>query len=351
MQQGQAALGPRHILVTGGAGFVGARVARRAVEAGHRVTVIDSVGETASLSAIWDLEEAPGWRLVPADLSGAGTLRDVLREAPPDAVVHLAAETRGDRLRHDPAGAEGANLVGTLALFHALRDHAPAARAITLSDAAIHGPQVGPGRIDAATAPDPRDAPMAGLAARDQLAAGWRAEGLAVSTLVAPALFGPHQRPDAALPALVRAALDDGPIPVPARSAALRDWLHVDDAAEACLAALDVIPGRYALAPTGSLADADMARGLGRLVSLRRPGLAPPLERMTDVPAPWGPVPPRMDGEAFAAASGWSPRIGFDAGLGATLDWYLGNEGWWRPALRRTEPPGRALRFGREDAA
>ncbi|NJQ14056.1 dTDP-glucose 4,6-dehydratase [Streptomyces bohaiensis] len=321
------------VLVTGGAGFVGSHYVRTLLAGGYpgyesaEVTVLDKLSYAGNAENI-PLSH-PRLRLVRGDICDAALLREVLPGH--DAVVHFAAESHVDRSLDDPGVFTRTNVLGTQTLLDAcLRAAVP--RMVHISTDEVYG-SITEGSWTERSPLEPNSPYAASKAASDlAVRAYWRTFGLNVSITRSSNTYGPHQHPEKLIPHFTTRLLDGEPVPLYGTGRNVRDWVHVDDHARAVQTVL-----------TGGAAGEVYHVGGGneltnlaitdRLLALC--GADPALVRH---------VADRkghdqrysLDCTKIRDELGFTPRVGFDDGLAATVDWYRHHRGWWQRAQQRT---------------
>ena len=240
--------GTARVLVTGGAGFIGGAVVRRLLaDTTAQVFNLDKLGYASDLRSIEALPEASGRHtLLRVDLTDAEATAAALRQADPDLVMHLAAESHVDRSIDGPAAFIDSNVSGTFNLLQAVRAHweqLPAERRERfrfhhISTDEVFG-SLGPtGRFSETTPYDPRSPYSASKAASDHLVSAWHhTYGLPVVLTNCSNNYGPWQFPEKLIPVVILKAVAGEPIPLYGDGANVRDWLYVEDHVEALLLA------------------------------------------------------------------------------------------------------------------
>jgi dTDP-glucose 4,6-dehydratase len=347
-----------HILLTGGLGFIGSAVIRHLIRTtGHVVVNVDKETYAASHAA---LEEARGHRRhihVNADICDAEAMRGLFAEWRPEVVMHLAAESHVDRSIDGPAEFIRTNVVGTQVLLEAARAHWAAldgaARAAFrfhhVSTDEVFG-ALGPGDrpFDETTPYDPRSPYSASKAASDHLVRAWHhTYGLPAFVSNTTNNYGPWQFPEKLIPLVALNALEGKALPVYGDGSNVRDWIHVDDHAEAlCLAALQAgRPGEtYCIGPRQERSNLQVVKAICATLDRLRPDPAGPRERLITFveDRPGHDFRYAMDPARAEAALGWRARHDFESGLEQTLGWYLANEAWWKP-IREKRYAGQRL--------
>lgn len=340
------------MVVTGGAGFIGATLVKRQVAAGRDVVTVDKLTYAGRIEALDEVVDAANHRFVQADIADAARLRAIIGECAPDIVFHLAAESHVDRSIDDPAAFVSTNIVGTYVLLEAALDYwkgLPAHdrerfRFVHVSSDEVFGAlEDDDAAFDAASPYRPNSPYAASKAASDHLARAWhRSYGLPVIVTNCSNAYGPYQHSEKLIPTVIRHALNDSPIPVYGSGRQSRDWIHVDDV----VAGLDAaarrgLPGESYLFGAGNrIRNIDLVDRLCALLDRRRDrqGSHAELVRfVTDRPGHDHRY--AVDPTATEAALGWTAQVPLETGLAATVDWYLSEPAW-------LEPPSRLGRLG-----
>ena len=321
--------GFKHLLVTGGAGFIGSCFVRDVLARrdGTRITVLDKLtyaGNEANLAPVRaDAEQAARLRFVRGDIADAAAVRPLVADA--DAVVNFAAESHVDRSILAPEAFLQTGVIGVHVLLEAIRAQARPIRFLQVSTDEVYG-SVEKGHSREGDALAPRSPYAAAKAAGEQLARSWFVTyGTDVVVTRGSNTYGPYQHPEKLIPLFVTNAIDDQPLPLYGDGQQRRDWLHVSDHAAAIEHVLRHgeagetynIPGEL------ELPNADVVRML--LERLGKPWSL--VRRVEDRPGHDRRY--AMDG-AKLRALGWQNRVRFDEGLAATVDWFRANEAWWR---------------------
>jgi dTDP-glucose 4,6-dehydratase len=333
------------LLVTGGAGFIGSCVVRGAVRAGHDVLAFDKLTYAGRLETLAEVSGFRRYHFVQADIADPHAVEEAFENFDPDAVLNLAAETHVDRSIDEPAAFINTNVVGTVVLLEsALRHWArlPAQRHqrfrfIQISTDEVFGSVEDGGRFSAASPYAPNSPYSASKAAADHFARAWhRTYGLPVIVTNCSNNYGPWQHAEKLIPTVIRYALAGEPIPIYGTGQNVRDWLHVDDHAAGLLAAAERgWPGdTYLFGGSCELANSALARTICMTLDARRPhpegsSYAEQITLVTDRPG--HDFRYAIDPTGCERSLGWRSSIPFEAGLGATIDWYLGNPSWLTP--------------------
>jgi len=343
------------ILVTGGAGFIGSAVVRRAVAAGHAVVNLDALTYAACLDNVAGVAASPAYAFEHADIRDQAALARIFARHRPDAVMHLAAESHVDRSIDGPGAFVSTNVTGTYALLEAARafwtaEGRPAAfRFHHISTDEVFG-SLGPAGAFTEDSPYAPNSPYAASkAASDHLVRAWaETYGLPVVLSNCSNNYGPFQFPEKLIPVVILNALAGRPIPVYGTGENVRDWLYVEDHAAALLLVLEKgVTGRsYNIGGEAEARNIDLVRMLCAILDARRPAGAPHdrlISFVTDRPGHDRRY--AIDPARIRAELGWRPSLGLAEGLERTVEWYLANTAWLE-ALKAREGVGQRLGTG-----
>jgi len=340
------------LLVTGGAGFIGSAVVRRAIRQGHEVVNLDALTYAACLDNVAVVADHPGYSFVQGDIRDTALLETVLAESEPQAVMHLAAESHVDRSIDGPGAFIDTNVVGTYTLLQAARRYWDAHgrpegfRFHHISTDEVFGSLAATGQFTEDTPYDPRSPYSASKAASDHLVrAWWHTYGLPVVLSNCSNNYGPYHFPEKLIPVVILNALAGKPIPVYGQGENVRDWLYVEDHADALLTVVQrgAVGRSYNIGGEAEARNIDLVRMICALMDEMVPAGAPHdrlISFVTDRPGHdlrYAIDPSRMRGEL-----GWRPSVTLEEGLRRTVRWYLDNEDWWR-ALQGRDGVGERL--------
>ena len=351
---------PRRLLVTGGAGFIGSAVLRLAVARGHSVVNLDALTYAACEENVASVAGSPLYAFERADIRDRDALDRVLDRHRPDAILHLAAESHVDRSIDGPAAFVDTNVTGTYTLLEAVRafwerERRPSGfRFHHVSTDEVFG-SLGPADppFHEATPYDPRSPYSASKAASDHLVRAWH-ETYGLPTLVTNCSnnYGPFHFPEKLVPVVILRALAGEPIPVYGMGENVRDWLHVEDHADALLTVLArASPGStYCVGGRSEARNIDLVRLICAALDERVPAGAPHDRLIAFVEdRPGHDLRYAIDASAIERDLGWRASVTLVEGIARTVDWYLENEDWWR-ALRSRQGVGERLGTGRAAA-
>lgn len=351
------------ILVTGGLGFIGAALTRRLLrETQARVVVFDAETYAATPEALEEAAQSPRYRFVHGDVRDLGALRAAIAEHRPRAILHLAAESHVDRSIDEPGVFMQTNVLGAMNVLQAARGHfetltsaaRDAFRIVHVSTDEVFGALAEDAPPFDETAPyAPRSPYAASKAASDHLARAW-AETFGVPVVITNCSnnYGPWQFPEKLIPVMIMKARDGEPLPVYGQGRNIRDWLHVEDHAAALHLALDRgRPGEtYLIGARNERRNLAVVEAICAAMDARFPDRAPHTRLMRFVPdRPGHDLRYAINPAKTERELGWRPTVGFEAGLAATVDWFLAHEPWWRGLIAKGLAGGR-LGLGRAPA-
>ena len=334
------------LLVTGGAGFIGSAVVRRAVADGHAVVNLDALTYAACLDNLAPVADNPLYRFEHADIRDRAALARILAAHAPDAVMHLAAESHVDRSIDGPGDFVSTNVTGTYELLEATRAYwqdrgRPAGfRFHHISTDEVFG-SLGPtGQFTETTPYDPRSPYSASKAASDHLVRAWHhTYGLPVVMTNCSNNYGPYHFPEKLIPVIILNALAGKPLPIYGDGSNVRDWLYVEDHADALLLVLarGAVGRSYNIGGENERSNLDLVRMLCEILDEMRPrARGSYAEQITFVPdRPGHDARYAIDPARLRDELGWRPAVSVEEGLRRTVAWYLDNEAWWRPLQAR----------------
>lgn len=343
------------IIVTGGCGFIGSEVCRDLVgRLGHSVLNIDVLTYAANPRNLAILDQDSRYRHVQADICDREAVDAAFDAFKPDAVIHLAAESHVDRSITGSAAFIKTNILGTHVMLEAARafwDNLPAPerdafRFVHVSTDEVYGSLGDDGAFTEETPYDPRSPYSASKAGSDHLASAWfETYGLPTIITNCSNNYGPFHFPEKLIPLIILNAMEGKPLPVYGDGRNVRDWLHVSDHARGiALALAQGRPGqKYNFGGDAERANIDVVLRICDELDRRNPNAAPHSDLITHVPdRPGHDRRYAIDHSKATQELGWMPRLSFDEGISATVDWYLQNEAWWAP-LRNSVYGGQRL--------
>jgi dTDP-glucose 4,6-dehydratase len=338
-------------LVTGGAGFIGSNFVRRALEKSDaRVVVLDKLTYAGHLESLEAVSSDPRFHFVRADIADADAVEQIFREHRPSAVLNFAAETHVDRSIDGPGAFVHTNLVGTSVLLEAARRHVasldgvsrPRFRFLHVSTDEVYG-SLGPtGAFSETTPYEPNSPYSASKAGADHLVRAYHGTyGLPVLITNCSNNYGPYQFPEKLIPLMILNAVEGKALPIYGDGGNVRDWLYVEDHCDGILAALARarLGEKYNIGGGAERTNLQVVDALCEqlevcLPAARNPALS--AQGIASYKALESFVSDRpghdrryaIDSSKIRGELGWRPAHDFDAGIAATVRWYLEHRPW-----------------------
>lgn len=341
------------LLVTGGAGFIGSAVVRLAVARGYSVVNVDKLTYAACLENVKSAEASAPYSFFEADIRDREAMDRILNETKPDAIMHLAAESHVDRSIDGPGAFIETNVTGTYTLLEAARAYWDAQgkpesfRFHHISTDEVFGSLGAEGQFTEDTPYDPRSPYSASKAASDHLVRAWaETYGLPVVLTNCSNNYGPYHFPEKLVPVIILNALAGKKLPIYGDGSNVRDWLFVEDHADALLTVLEngALGRSYNIGGENECSNLELVKTLCSILDEKRPkssgSYSDQITFVTDRPghdARYAIDPSRIRDEL-----GWRPSVTVEEGLERTVQWYLDNEDWWR-ALQDRDGVGTRL--------
>jgi dTDP-glucose 4,6-dehydratase len=331
-------------LVTGAAGFIGSAVARRIIgETPHQLLVYDKLTYAGNLASLAPVADDPRYAFIRGDICDAPAVRAAFETFQPDWVMHLAAESHVDRSIDGPGEFIQTNLVGTYVMLQeALQfwrglpaDRAQAFRFHHISTDEVFGTLGDSGLFREETPYAPNSPYSASKAGSDHLARAWlHTYGLPVVATNCSNNYGPYHFPEKLVPLMILNALEGKKLPVYGAGANIRDWLYVEDHAEALLTVVERgrIGESYNIGGINERRNIDVVHSICDLMDELAPNAAigPRRDLITFVQdRPGHDLRYAIDCSKIERELGWRPRETFETGLRKTVQWYLDNRDWW----------------------
>ena len=333
------------LLVTGGCGFIGSAVVRLAVARGHEVVNLDAMTYAANAANVASVAQSNLYSFEKADIRDRAALDRIFTTHNPDAVMHLAAESHVDRSIDGPADFIETNITGTFNMLEAARAHwtrqgkPETFRFHHISTDEVFGSLGAEGQFTEHTPYDPRSPYSASKAASDHLVRAW-AETYGLPTVLTNCSnnYGPYHFPEKLIPVVILNALHGKPIPVYGTGENVRDWLYVEDHADALLLVLEkgTLGRSYNIGGENERRNIDLVWTICALLDEMAPKPTPYADQITFVTdRPGHDARYAIDPSRIRNELGWRPSVTVEEGLRRTVRWYLDNESWWRPLLDR----------------
>ncbi|APP01289.1 dTDP-glucose 4,6-dehydratase [Xanthomonas perforans] len=334
-------------LVTGGAGFIGGNFVLEAVARGVRVVNLDALTYAGNLNTLAPLEGNPHHVFVKGDIGDGALVASLLHEHQPDAVLNFAAESHVDRSIEGPGAFIQTNVVGTLALLEAVRDHwkalpkerQDAFRFLHVSTDEVYGTLGETGKFTETTPYAPNSPYSASKAASDHLVRAFHhTYGLPVLTTNCSNNYGPYHFPEKLIPLVIAKALAGEPLPVYGDGKQVRDWLFVSDHCEAIRTVLakGKVGETYNVGGNSERQNIEVVQAICALLDQHRPRddgkpRASQITYVTDRPGHDRRY--AIDASKLKNELGWEPAYTFEQGIAQTVHWYLTNQAWVQGVL------------------
>ena len=343
------------VLITGGLGFIGSAVARHLIKTTNcKVVVFDSMTYAAMPEAVAEYESHPRYSFERGNICDFDLFRQVLEKHRPSIVMHLAAESHVDRSIDSPAQFVQTNVIGTVQLLQACRAYYEGLTSSEKQGFRLH--HISTDEVFGALQPNdppftemtrynPRSPYSASKAASDHFVRAWgETFGLPVVLSNCSNNYGPWQFPEKLIPLMIANGIDQKKLPVYGTGENIRDWLHVEDHAEAL----------WLIASKGQLSESYNVGGNSERTNLMvveaicdvldetfpdRPAHKSLINFVTDRPGHDFRYAVNFD--RIKKELNWKPRHSFKTGLIQTVEWYIANEAWWRGILKKTNGANR----------
>ena len=343
------------VIVTGGAGFIGSAVCRLMTGLkGYEVLNIDKLTYAGDLRTLASISSQDNYHFAHQDICNRDAIIELFDAFQPDAVMHLAAESHVDRSIDGPGDFIQTNVVGTFTLLEVARgyfDKLPADRKSKfrfhhISTDEVYGSLGSEGLFTEETAYAPTSPYSASKASSDHLVLAWyHTYGLPVVISNCSNNYGPFHFPEKLIPVIILNALAGKALPIYGDGSNIRDWLYVEDHADALLTVVQKgeLGRSYNIGGENERTNLELVQTLCAILDRLKPGAAPYAEQITFVTdRPGHDARYAIDPTRIRAELGWRPSVTVEEGLEKTVRWYLDNESWWR-ALQDRDGVGQRL--------
>ncbi|MBB6242657.1 dTDP-glucose 4,6-dehydratase [Rhodanobacter sp. MP1X3] len=330
------------LMVTGGAGFIGANFVLQAVADGLRIINLDKLTYAGNPDTLSLLHGNNRHVFVQGDIGDRDLVTRLLAEHRPDAIINFAAESHVDRSIDGPAEFVQTNVVGTLGLLECTRDYwrgldgesREAFRFLHVSTDEVYGSLGAEGKFTEQTAYAPNSPYSASKAASDHLVRAFQhTYGLPTLTTNCSNNYGPYQFPEKLIPLIIQKALAGEPLPVYGDGRNIRDWLFVGDHCSAIRRVLEAgrVGETYNVGGNAERENITVVKNVCALLDARQPlANGKPRESLIAYvkDRPGHDRRYAIDSSKLQNELGWQPSQTFETGIAQTVDWYLGNQSW-----------------------
>ena len=324
------------IMVTGGCGFIGSAVIRKLMrDTEHEVLNVDVLTYAANTKAVSKARDCERYSFTKIDVSEKVDIRSLVETWEPDAIMHLAAESHVDRSITGPGTFISTNLIGTYNLLEAARASKKPVRFHHISTDEVFGELGDEGLFHEKTPYDPSSPYSASKAGSDMLVRAWgRTFGLDYVITNCSNNYGPWQFPEKLIPVMLGKALAKAEMPVYGDGKNVRDWLHVEDHAEALVAVMErgVSGETYCVGGSQESTNLDLVHKICDLMDNRFEGTSHRdlIKFVKDRPG--HDFRYAIDSSKIQKELGWKPVHDLESGLAHTVDWYCAD---WDSSRKR----------------
>lgn len=334
-------------LVTGGAGFIGSAVVRYLIQqTKHEVLVFDKLTYAGNMQSLDVVSKSERFHFVKGDILDKDTIAKTLREFKPTAIMHLAAESHVDRSIDGPEVFIQTNVLGTYQMLNQARHYwqeqseefKKSFRFHHISTDEVFGSLGKTGLFTEATAYAPNSPYSASKAGSDHLVRAWHHTfGLPTITTNCSNNYGPYHFPEKLIPVMILNAISGKLLPVYGSGENIRDWLFVEDHAEALVTAVTRgTPGEtYNIGGDSEQTNLNVVKEICRILDSVKPAKEGSYSRLINFvkDRPGHDFRYAIDASKIREELGWKPRETFESGIQKTVSWYLDNKSWWQAIL------------------
>jgi len=339
------------ILVTGGAGFIGSAVVRRYLSETDVIIInVDKLTYAGNIESLAGLHRDSRYRFEQVDICNISELKRIFREHKPEAVMHLAAESHVDRSIEGPTEFINTNIVGTANLLEVARQYwselqsemKNSFRFHHVSTDEVYGDlEVDSPAFTEKTPYAPNSPYSASKASSDHLVRAWyRTYGLPIVISNCSNNYGPYQFPEKLIPLMILNALERKALPVYGNGQQIRDWLYVEDHANALHQVITkgLIGETYNIGGHNEQTNLHVVESLCDLLDEMCPDNLIDMQSHNELitfvaDRPGHDYRYSIDAKKIQHDLGWIPKETFETGLKKTVSWYLDNESWWQHVL------------------
>jgi dTDP-glucose 4,6-dehydratase len=333
------------ILITGGAGFIGSNTIRFILNnSNHKIINVDKLTYSGNKESLIDLEKNKNYTFECIDICNSEELTRVFIKYKPNKIMHLAAESHVDRSIDDPSEFINTNIVGTFVLLEVARKYWSELSLKEknlfcfqhVSTDEVYGSLGSTGFFSELTPYNPNSPYSASKASSDFLVRSWHVTyGLPVLITNCSNNYGPFQFPEKLVPLILLNALENKILPIYGDGAQIRDWLFVEDHANALLTVLErgAVGETYNIGGSNEKTNLDVVKSICKILDEVLPNSSGEIKRYDELIrfVPDRPGHDRryaIDSNKIKQDLGWTPEETFETGIRKTVQWYLDNKNW-----------------------
>jgi dTDP-glucose 4,6-dehydratase len=327
----------KSILITGGAGFIGSHLVRIMANKypDYRIINLDKLTYAGNLKNLTDVEALPNYTFIKGDICDATSIRNIFEEYQITDVIHLAAESHVDRSIEGPMEFVMTNVVGTVNLLQVAKDFWKTDGHVFhhVSTDEVYGSLGAEGLFEESTSYDPRSPYSASKASSDHFVrAFYHTFGLPIKISNCSNNYGSHQFPEKLIPLMINNIVNNKPLPIYGKGDNIRDWLWVEDHANAIVEIFHKgkVGEAYNIGGLNEWTNLELVKYLCNLMDRKLGRSVGESEKLITYVTDRAGHDMRyaIDASKLASELGWKPSLEFEEGLELTVDWYLGNSEW-----------------------
>lgn len=329
----------RNILITGGAGFIGSHLVRRLLKnyPEYRIINLDKLTYAGNLENLSDIERVPNYTFIKGDICDSSLLEQIFTEYNIDSVIHLAAESHVDRSILDPLAFVNTNVIGTVNLLNVAnsswKEDFSNKLFYHISTDEVYGSLGQTGYFKETTSYDPQSPYSASKASSDHFVRAYsNTYGLPIIISNCSNNYGAFQFPEKLIPLMINNIRNNKPLPVYGKGENIRDWLYVEDHADAIdnIFHSGLVGETFNIGGFNEWKNIDLIKTLCRIMDTRLDRSTGESEKLISfvTDRPGHDMRYAIDASKISKTLGWKPSVTFEKGLELTVDWYLSNNEW-----------------------